>query len=103
MRTYCTLRLTAARAVRARLRGRRAGDFVYRDKGNMATIGRARAVAELHGVQMSGLPAWLLWLSVHLWFLMGFEHRLIVFLQWVLSFVGHGREARLITREAART
>jgi NADH dehydrogenase len=86
----------AARLVRARLRGRRVGDFVYRDKGNLATIGRARAVADIRGLQVSGFAAWLLWLGVHLWFLMGFQHRLFVFLEWVLSFVRHGREARLI-------
>ena len=91
----------AARLVRARLRGRNVGDFVYRDKGNLATIGRARAVADIRGLQVSGLPAWLLWLGVHLWFLMGFQHRLFVFLEWVLSFVRHGRQARLIAgREA---
>ena len=86
----------AARLVRARLQGRRGGDFVYRDKGNLATIGRARAVADIGGLQVSGFPAWLLWLGVHLWFLMGFQHRLFVFLEWVLSFVRHGRKARLI-------
>jgi NADH:ubiquinone reductase (H+-translocating) len=92
----------AAALVRARLRGRRVGDFVYRDKGNLATIGRARAVADIRGLQASGFPAWVLWLGVHLWFLMGFQHRLFVFLEWVLSFVRHGRQARLITgREAA--
>jgi NADH dehydrogenase len=92
----------AARLVRARLKGRQVGDFVYRDKGNLATIGRARAVADIRGLQVSGFPAWLLWLGVHLWFLMGFQHRLFVLLEWVLSFVRHGREARLISgREAA--
>lgn len=91
----------AARLVRARLRGRHVGDFVYRDKGNLATIGRARAVAEIRGLEVSGFPAWLLWLGVHLWFLMGFQHRLFVFLEWVLSFVRHGREARLITGHEA--
>ena len=91
----------AARLVRARLRGRHVGDFVYRDKGNLATIGRARAVADIHGLHVSGFPAWVLWLGVHLWFLMGFQHRLFVFLEWVLSFVRHGREARLIAGQEA--
>jgi NADH dehydrogenase len=91
----------AARLVRARLRGRQVGDFVYRDKGNLATIGRARAVAEIRGLQVSGFPAWVLWLGVHLWFLMGFQHRLFVFLEWVLSFIRHGREARLIAGQEA--
>jgi len=91
----------AARLVRARLRDRNVGDFVYRDKGNLATIGRARAVADIRGLQVSGFAAWLLWLGVHLWFLMGFQHRLFVFLEWVLSFVRHGREARLIAGQGA--
>jgi NADH dehydrogenase len=89
----------AAGVVRARLRGKRPAPFVYHDKGTMATIGRARAVAELRGLQVSGFPAWLIWLGVHLWFLMGFRHRLFVFLEWVLCFVTHGREARLITAQ----
>jgi len=88
----------AARLVRARQQGDRAGDFVYRDKGNLATIGRARAVADLHGFRLSGFPAWVVWLLVHLWFLVGFQNRLLVVLEWVLSFVSHGREARLITQ-----
>ena len=92
----------AARLVRARLRGRNVGDFVYRDKGILATIGRARAVADIRGLEVSGFPAWLLWLGVHLWFLMGFQHRLFVFLEWVMSFVRHGREARLIAGREAR-
>ncbi|HTS15627.1 MAG TPA: NAD(P)/FAD-dependent oxidoreductase, partial [Candidatus Sulfotelmatobacter sp.] len=87
----------AARLVRARLDGRRTGVFRYRDKGNLATIGRARAVADLHGFRLSGFPAWLMWLLVHLWFLMGFENRLLVMLEWALNFVRHGRDARLIT------
>jgi len=87
----------AARLVRARLHGQRTRAFHYRDKGNLATIGRARAVADLHGFKLSGFPAWLTWLLVHLWFLMGFQNRLLVMLEWVLSFVTHGREARLIS------
>jgi NADH:quinone reductase (non-electrogenic) len=90
----------AAGVVRARLRGKRPVPFVYHDKGTMATIGRARAVAELRGLRLSGFPAWLIWLGVHLWFLMGFRHRLFVFLEWVLCFVTHGREARLITAQS---
>ena len=88
----------AATVVRARLRGRRTGPFVYRDKGNLATIGRARAVADLHGLHLSGFPAWVMWLTVHLWFLMGFRNRLLVVVEWILSFLSHGREARLITQ-----
>jgi NADH:ubiquinone reductase (H+-translocating) len=86
----------AAKLVRARLRERDPGPFHYRDKGNLATIGRARAVADLHAVRLSGLPAWVTWLVVHLWYLIGFQNRLFVFIRWVFSFVTRGRGARLI-------
>jgi NADH dehydrogenase len=89
----------AAKLVRARLRGRRTGPFHYRDKGNLATIGRARAVADLHVLRLSGFPAWVTWLVVHLWYLIGFQNRLVVFIRWSFSFFTHGRGARLITRQ----
>jgi NADH dehydrogenase len=89
----------AAKLVRARLRGRSAGPFRYRDKGNLATIGRARAVADLHVLRLSGFPAWVTWLVVHLWYLIGFQNRLVVFIRWSFSFFTHGRGARLITRQ----
>jgi NADH dehydrogenase len=87
----------AARVVRARLERRPAPAFHYVDKGNLATIGRARAVADLRGLQVSGFPAWVLWLGVHLWYLIGFRNRLLVVIQWAFSFLTHGRGARLIT------
>ena len=87
----------AANAVLARLDGRAEGTFHYRDKGNLATIGRAAAVADLHLVRLSGFPAWLTWLLVHLWYLVGFENRLLVFIRWSFSFFTHDRGARLIT------
>ncbi|WP_037412137.1 NAD(P)/FAD-dependent oxidoreductase [Candidatus Solirubrobacter pratensis] len=87
----------AARLVRARLDGARAADFRYVDKGNLATIGRARAVADLKGLKLSGFFAWLMWLLIHLWYLIGFQNRLLVFLRWSISFFTHGRGARLIT------
>ncbi len=76
--------------------------FCYHDKGTLATIGRARAVADIGGLQLSGLVAWLTWLLVHLFYLIGFENRLLVLLQWSYSFFTHGRGSRLIT-EAAGT
>jgi NADH:quinone reductase (non-electrogenic) len=91
----------AARVVRARLEGRAAPAFHYVDKGNLATIGRASAVADLRGLQVSGFPAWVLWLGVHLWYLIGFRNRLLVFIQWAFSFLTHGRGARLITARPA--
>ena len=87
----------AARVVRAHLEGRAAPAFRYVDKGNLATIGRASAVADLRGLQVSGFPAWVLWLAVHLWYLIGFRNRLLVVIQWAFSFLTHGRGARLIT------
>src|SRR5204863_6063399 len=87
----------AARLVRNRLRGRDTPPFRYRDKGNLATIGRRRAVADIKGLRLSGTFAWLTWLGVHLWFLIGFQNRLIVLIRWATSFVTRGRGARLIT------
>jgi NADH dehydrogenase len=86
----------AARLVRDRLRGRATAPFRYRDKGNLATIGRSRAVADIRGLRLSGFPAWALWLSVHLAYLVGFQNRLLVLLRWAASFLTHGRGARLI-------
>ena len=87
----------AARAARARLRGQDAGPFRYHDKGNLATIGRAAAVADVKRVHLSGLLAWLTWLVVHLWYLVGFQNRVLVVIRWSMSFITHGRGARLIT------
>jgi NADH:ubiquinone reductase (H+-translocating) len=90
----------AARVVRDRVRGHQSAPFRYRDKGDLATIGRARAVADLRRVRLSGLPAWLVWLFVHLWYLIGFQNRLLVLIRWSFSFVTRGRGARLITASA---
>lgn len=89
----------AARLVGDRVAGRTTPDFHYRDKGNVATIGRARAVADLGLVKLSGPPAWFVWLAVHLWYLIGFENRLLVMVRWSVSFLTHGRGARLITEQ----
>jgi NADH dehydrogenase len=89
----------AARVVAARLAGRPIGPFHYRDKGNLATIGRASAVADLHAVRLSGFPAWITWLVVHLWYLIGFQNRLLVLIRWSISFFTRGRGARLITSQ----
>ncbi len=88
----------AARLIRARLAGDASpAPFHYVDKGNLATIGRGRAVAELPGLRVSGLPAWIVWLVVHLWYLIGFQNRLLVLIRWIISFFTRGRGARLIT------
>jgi NADH dehydrogenase len=91
----------AAKVVRNRLRGRGTPPFRYHDKGNLATVGRGAAVADIKGLRLSGLIAWLIWLFVHLWYLVGFQNRLLVFIQWFVSFATHGRGARLITEPAA--
>jgi NADH:ubiquinone reductase (H+-translocating) len=90
----------AARVVRDRLRGRESPPFHYRDKGNLATIGRAAAVADIKGLHLSGFLAWITWLVVHLWYLVGFQNRILVFIRWSVSFATHGRGARLITMPA---
>ncbi len=90
----------AASAVRARLQGRTAPPFRYRDKGNLATIGRAAAVADINGIKLSGFLAWATWLVVHLFYLVGFQNRLLVFIRWAFSFATRGRGARLITGTA---
>ncbi len=92
----------AARAINARLRGEEPPPFRYRDKGNLATIGRAKAVADIKGLQLSGLLAWLTWLFVHLFYLIGLQNRLLVFIRWTFSFVTRGRGARLITGPTRR-
>ncbi len=85
-----------ASVVPDRLRQRPSRPFRHHDKGDVATIGRARAVAEVKHLRLSGLPAWLLWLGVHLWYLSGFQNRLIVTIRWAFSFATHGRGARVI-------
>jgi len=88
----------AAHLVRDRLRGRTRRPFRYIDKGNLATIGRSKAVADVKGLHLSGFTAWAIWLFVHLVYLIGFQNRLLVVLRWTASFVTRGRGARLIVR-----
>jgi NADH dehydrogenase len=87
----------AGRLISDRVAGRQTHPFHYRDKGNLATIGRARAVAELKGLRFSGFPAWALWLLVHIYYLIGFENRLVVLVRWAYNFFTRGRGARVIT------
>jgi NADH dehydrogenase len=93
-----------ARAIDASIRGRPRPAFRYRDKGAMATIGRSRAVADLKRTRLSGFVAWLAWLFVHVWYLMGFRNRTVVLIEWAWSYFTYGRGARLIVGGgAART
>jgi NADH dehydrogenase len=84
------------RYVADRILGRITGPFVYRDYGNMATIGRSRAVIDWGRVQMSGFLAWLVWSVAHVWFLIGFRSRLSVATTWLWSYFTYRRSARLI-------
>ncbi len=87
----------AARSIQARLHGTPSEPFRYVDKGNLATIGRASAVADIKGIQLSGAIAWLTWVGVHIFYLIGLQNRLLVLTRWAFSFVTRGRGARLIT------
>jgi NADH:ubiquinone reductase (H+-translocating) len=87
-----------AKVIREELEARsRPSVFHYWDKGSLATIGRAAAVAEFGRIHISGFLAWLSWLFVHILFLIGFRNRLLVFIQWAWSYVTYERGARLIT------
>jgi len=87
----------AARNVARACQGKPYEKFRCRDKGNLATIGRAAAVADLGWIKVSGLPAWLLWTGVHIFFLIGFRNRFIVMLEWAWAYFTNQRGARLIT------
>jgi NADH:quinone reductase (non-electrogenic) len=89
----------AARLIRRRLSGRQSPAFRYRDWGTMATIGRHAAVADILGLHLSGYPAWLMWLFIHLMKIVDFENRLLVFVQLAWSYLTFNRAARLITGE----
>jgi len=88
----------AARNIVAMSDGRKPQRFRYWNKGSMATIGRNKAVADLNYIHLSGLPAWLVWLFVHIIFLVGFRNRLAVLIQWAWSYISFNKGARLITR-----
>ena len=84
-------------------RGRDPGLFKYKDKGNLATIGRLRAVADLPPrLRVSGVLAWALWLGVHIFYLIGFQNRVLVLLRWAWAFITHGRGGRLIAGQDLR-
>ena len=90
----------AAKVIRARLEGKtNIPSFHYLNKGDMAVIGRAAAVANVFGLHVSGLPAWLLWLFIHLMYIVEFQSRVQVFIQWGFEYLTFSRGARLITGE----
>jgi NADH dehydrogenase len=87
-----------ARNIRLAMAGEPRQPFRYRDKGSFATIGRGKAVGELAGgFKLSGFPAWVAWLAIHIFFLIGFRNRVLVIFQWAYSYVTFRRGARLIT------
>jgi len=90
----------AGRLVARRLAGRPTSPFRYRNRGQLAVIGRAAAVADLPGLRISGFPAWLLWLFVHILYLVDFANRMMVLFEWGYSYFTRRRGARLITGEA---
>lgn len=90
----------AAKVIAARAAGRQApGPFRYRDKGSMATISRFSAVASVGRLRFSGFVAWLMWLFIHLLYLIGFKQRVTTLLHWGISFIGRGRAERVVTRQ----
>jgi NADH dehydrogenase len=89
----------AAQLIADRLRGRETRPFHYVNKGNLATIGRGRAVAHLGVIRLSGPPAWAIWLGVHIWYLIGFQNRLLVVFRWSISFFTRGRGSRIIVED----
>lgn len=72
--------------------------FIYKDKGSMATVGRNKAVVDLPKFKFQGVFAWFVWMFVHLYFLIGFRNRVVVFINWVYNYIRFDREARLIIR-----
>ncbi|MGY1711428.1 NAD(P)/FAD-dependent oxidoreductase [Geodermatophilus sp. SYSU D00758] len=90
----------AAEAITRRIEGKPAqGPFRYRDKGNMATISRFSAVADIKGAKFEGFVAWVLWLVVHLFYIIGFKSRVTTVLHWAVSFLGRGRSQRVATQQ----
>src|SRR5205823_5411624 len=86
-----------AKLIQAKLRGKATAPFHYFNKGNLATIGRNRAVAQFGKLHIAGFFAWFVWVFVHLMYLVGFESRLVVLVKWVYDYVSRNRGARLIT------
>jgi NADH dehydrogenase len=87
----------AARAIHEDLGGKTRRPFRYRDKGQLAVIGRGKAVADLGKLKVTGFLAWQLWIWVHIFFLIGFRNRLLVMFEWAWSYITFQRGARVIT------
>jgi NADH dehydrogenase len=82
--------------------GQRPKRFHYKDRGSMVTIGRSAAVARIYGLRLSGFIAWLIWLTVHLVWLIGFRNRMLVLVNWSWNYLTYDRGVRLIRRARSR-
>jgi NADH dehydrogenase len=87
----------AAKSIRAKLKSKSIKPFTYWDKGSLATIGRAAAVGYVGKIKLSGFIAWIGWLLVHIFFLIGFRNRLFVIIQWAWTYLRFSMSAQLIT------
>ena len=88
----------AARQIVRRLEGDESGQpFHYFDKGNLATVSRFHAVADIKGFRLAGFPAWLVWLGVHIFYLIGFKNRVTTLFHWAITFVSRDRSERTAT------
>jgi NADH dehydrogenase len=90
----------AARSILRRLKGQKPQPFRYFDRGDMAVIGRKSAVANLFGWHVSGVVAWLVWLFIHLIYLVEFQSRIVVFIRWGIQYLTFSRGSRLITGDS---
>ncbi|HEY0565719.1 MAG TPA: NAD(P)/FAD-dependent oxidoreductase [Terriglobales bacterium] len=93
----------AAKMIESDIGGRKRAPFHYNDKGSLATIGRNKAVGTIYGRHLTGYPAWMAWLFIHIFFLIGFRNRLLVLLEWAWTYFAVQRGARLITGDTSLT
>jgi NADH dehydrogenase len=92
----------AADQIKRRLAGKETGQpFKYFDKGSLATVARFSAVASVGRLRLSGFAAWVVWLIVHLFYLVGFKNRVTAVMHWAVSFLGRGRSERVATFQQA--
>lgn len=86
-----------SKQIQAKERGQSLPPFQYNDAGNLAVIGRNKAVADLKFTQLSGFPAWFIWIFVHIFFLVEFDNKLVVVTLWIWNYLTRNQGARLIT------
>jgi NADH dehydrogenase len=89
-----------ARVIQDRLAGRHSVPFHYRDRGNLATVGRKYAIGEFGRMRLRGFLAWVAWTFIHVYYLIGFRNRVIVLLEWAWAYVTYQRGARIILKPA---